>query len=47
MSVALDYTPVLLTHPGRTSPVNLKEYQAEDGYAGWKKALTTMSREKE
>jgi NADH-quinone oxidoreductase subunit F len=39
----IDYEPVLLPHPGRTTPVSLKEYQAEDGYAGWKKALTTMT----
>src|SRR5437868_5947778 len=45
MTVGVDYAPVLLTHPGRTSPVSLKEYQAEDGYVGWKKALTTMSPE--
>jgi NADH-quinone oxidoreductase subunit F len=43
MSVALDYEPVLLTHPGRTSAVSLKEYRAEDGYAGWQKALTSMT----
>jgi NADH-quinone oxidoreductase subunit F len=43
MSVSVDYTPVLLTHPGRTEPVTLEEYQAEDGYSGWKKALTTMT----
>src|SRR6267142_2490444 len=43
MSVALDYAPVLLPHPGRTTPVSLDEYRAEDGYAGWHKALTTMT----
>src|SRR6266849_2830501 len=43
MSVALDYVPVLLPHPGRTTPVSLDEYRAEDGYAGWRKALTTMT----
>src|ERR1700694_3067512 len=43
MTVALNYVPVLLTHPGRTTPVSLKEYEAEDGYAGWRKALTTMA----
>jgi NADH-quinone oxidoreductase subunit F len=43
MTVAVDYAPVLLTHPGRTTAVSLKEYQAEDGYAGWHKALTTMT----
>jgi NADH-quinone oxidoreductase subunit F len=43
MSVALDYAPVLLPHPGRTTPVSLDEYRAEDGYAGWRKALTTMT----
>jgi NADH-quinone oxidoreductase subunit F len=45
MSVALNYVPVLLTHPGRTGPVSLDDYQAEDGYAGWRKALTAMTPE--
>ena len=45
MSVAVDYAPVLLTHPGRTTRVSLDEYQAEDGYAGWRKALTRMTPE--
>jgi NADH-quinone oxidoreductase subunit F len=45
MSVALNYVPVLLPHPGRTRPVSLAEYCAEDGYAGWRKALTTMTPE--
>jgi NADH-quinone oxidoreductase subunit F len=43
MSVALDYQPVLLTHPGRSTPVSLDEYQAEEGYSGWRKALTSMT----
>ena len=43
MTVAVEYAPVLLTHPGRTTPVTLEEYQAEDGYAGWRKALTKMT----
>jgi len=43
MSAALDYAPVLLPHPGRTTPVSLEEYRAEDGYAGWRKALTMMT----
>ncbi len=43
MSTALDYAPVLLPHPGRTTPLSLDEYRAEDGYAGWRKALTTMT----
>ena len=43
MSVAVEYAPVLLTHPGRTTPVSLDEYQAEDGYAGWRKAVTKMT----
>jgi NADH-quinone oxidoreductase subunit F len=43
MTVAVDYAPVLLAHPGRTTAVSLREYQAEDGYAGWHKALTTMT----
>jgi NADH-quinone oxidoreductase subunit F len=41
----IEYVPVLLTHPGRTTPVSLDEYKAEDGYAGWHKALTRMSPE--
>jgi NADH-quinone oxidoreductase subunit F len=43
VTVAVEYAPVLLTHPGRTTPVTLEEYQAEDGYAGWRKALTKMT----
>jgi len=43
VSVAVEYAPVLLTHPGRTTPVSLDEYQAEDGYAGWRKAVTKMT----
>src|SRR5438105_5442931 len=43
MTVDVDYVPVLLTHPGRTSAVSLNEYQAEDGYAAWRKALTAMT----
>src|SRR2546425_9125900 len=43
MSTALDYAPVLLPHPGRTTPLSLEEYRAEEGYAGWRKALTTMT----
>src|SRR6266571_2458830 len=43
MSVELNYARVLLTHPGRTRPVTLSEYLAEDGYAAWRKALTTMA----
>jgi NADH-quinone oxidoreductase subunit F len=39
----IDYEPVLLTHPGRTIPVSLEEYQSEGGYEGWRKALTEMS----
>ncbi len=45
MSVELNYARVLLTHPGRTTPVSLDEYRAEDGYAGWRKALTEMAPE--
>src|ERR1041385_6886527 len=43
MTLAVEYAPVLLAHPGRTSAVSLKEYQAEDGYAAWHKALTKMT----
>jgi NADH:ubiquinone oxidoreductase subunit F (NADH-binding) len=45
VSVSLDYEPVLLTHPGRTTAVSLKEYEAEEGYVGWRKALETMTPE--
>src|SRR6202165_2790245 len=45
MSVALNYAPVLLPHPGRTTAVSLDEYRAEDGYAGWRKALKEMAPE--
>ena len=34
---------MLLTHPGRTTPVSLTEYQADDGYTGWRKALRHLS----
>jgi NADH-quinone oxidoreductase subunit F len=43
MSTAIDYAPLLLAHPGRTSPLSLDEYRAEAGYDGWHKALTTMT----
>ena len=43
MTVALEYEPVLLTHPGRTTPVSMSEYQAEGGYVGWRKALEKMT----
>jgi NADH-quinone oxidoreductase subunit F len=43
MTLAVEYAPVLLAHPGRTTAVSLKEYQAEDGYAAWHKALTKMT----
>jgi NADH-quinone oxidoreductase subunit F len=43
MSTAIDYAPLLLAHPGRTSPLGLDEYRAEAGYDGWHKALTTMT----
>ena len=43
MTVATDYVRVLLPHPGRDTPVSLKEYRADSGYAGWKKALTSMT----
>src|SRR6202171_4768156 len=45
MSAALDYAPVLLPHPGRATAVSLEEYRAEDGYVGWRKALTDMTPE--
>src|SRR5689334_6379340 len=34
-----DYKPILLPHPGRTTPLSLEEYRAEGGYEGWEKAL--------
>jgi NADH-quinone oxidoreductase subunit F len=43
MSAALDYAPLLLAHPGRTTPLSLDEYRAEAGYVGWHKALTAMT----
>src|SRR5579859_3283689 len=43
MATQLDYAPVLLPHPGRTTAVSLEEYRAEDGYAAWRKALTEMT----
>jgi NADH-quinone oxidoreductase subunit F len=45
LSVALEYKPVLLPHPGRTTPVSLEEYRAERGYAGWHRALNDMTPE--
>jgi len=39
----VDYQRVLLPHPGRGEPVGLEEYRAESGYAGWQKALTSMT----
>ncbi|HEY3063386.1 MAG TPA: NADH-quinone oxidoreductase subunit NuoF [Chloroflexota bacterium] len=35
----------MLPHPGRTTPVGLAEYEAEGGYAAWRKALQKMSPE--
>jgi NADH-quinone oxidoreductase subunit F len=43
VGTGVDYERVLLPHPGRTEPLSLEEYQAEGGYAGWKKALTSMT----
>ena len=43
MAAALEYAPVLLPHPGRTTSVSLEEYRAEDGYVGWRRALTQMT----
>ena len=37
--MALDYQPILLPNPGRTTAVTLKEYQARGGYTGLKNAL--------
>jgi NADH-quinone oxidoreductase subunit F len=45
VTVALDYEPVLLTHPGRGTPVSLAEYEGEGGYAAWRKALHKLSPE--
>ncbi|MGI9147679.1 MAG: NADH-quinone oxidoreductase subunit NuoF [Chloroflexota bacterium] len=44
-TAAVNYAPTLLTHPGRTTPISLAEYQAEAGYVGWRKALTEMTPE--
>jgi NADH-quinone oxidoreductase subunit F len=38
-----DYRPILIPHPGRTTPVVLEEYREEGGYQGWEKALREMS----
>ena len=35
----LEYQPILLPNPGRTTAVTLAEYQARGGYVGLKKAL--------
>jgi NADH-quinone oxidoreductase subunit F len=43
--VKVGYEPVLLPHPGRSTAVSLDEYRQEDGYSGWKKALTSMTPE--
>src|SRR6266540_4986679 len=39
----IDYKPILLPHPGRTTPVSLEEYRQKGGYRGWEKALREMS----
>jgi NADH-quinone oxidoreductase subunit F len=41
----VDFERVLLPHPGRSEPLSLEEYRAEFGYAGWQKALTSMTPE--
>ncbi len=38
---SLNYTPILLPNPGKTTAVTLKEYQARGGYVGLKNALAT------
>jgi len=43
LATNVDFERVLLPHPGRSEPLNLKEYRAEGGYAGWQKALTSMT----
>src|SRR5687767_10631353 len=35
----LDYTPILLPNPGRTTAVTVKEYEQRGGYEGLKKAV--------
>src|SRR3712207_5453469 len=40
---AADYQPILIPHPGRTTPVLLEEYRQEGGYRGWDKVLREMS----
>jgi NADH-quinone oxidoreductase subunit F len=42
-SARIDYKPILLPHPGRTTPLSLEEYRAEGGYEGWTKALRDMT----
>jgi NADH-quinone oxidoreductase subunit F len=37
-----DYKPILLSHPGRKTPLSLEEYRAEGGYEGWAKAIRDM-----
>src|SRR3954471_5039652 len=41
--VRANYKPILLPHPGRTTPVWLEEYQSEGGYKGWEKAIKEMT----
>jgi NADH-quinone oxidoreductase subunit F len=41
----IDFQPLLLAHAARTTPLSLDEYQAEDGYSGWQKALKEMTPE--
>ncbi|MDP2340713.1 MAG: NADH-quinone oxidoreductase subunit NuoF [Deltaproteobacteria bacterium] len=41
----LDYKPILLPNPGRTTAVTLKEYEARGGYVGLRKSLALKPEE--
>jgi len=43
VSQRFGYKPMLIPHPGRTTPVELEEYRSEGGYQGWEKAVRQMS----
>ncbi len=39
------YKPLLIPHPGRTTPMMLEEYRAEGGYQGWERVVKDMTPE--
>src|SRR5215216_7171605 len=43
VSQRFGYKPILIPHPGRTTPVELEEYKSEGGYQGWEKAVKQMT----